>query len=166
MTICLHLHEINVSKWKSYILGSVLMVGTCIRGAAEVDGGVKLEIDAMSRVVITESKAACRKRDYIIIAGKKAKMETCPPGTHATTHWQDLVVDLVESLPSRRSGRSSGQSVSMVNLSRIKMKSDQLLKSSLTVSLRLLPPPEVLERRHINGQPSSLDLHSHKRDQD
>ena len=86
------------------------MVGTCIRGAAEVDGGVKLEIDAMSRVVITESKAACRKRDYIIIAGKKAKMETCPPGTHATTHWQDLGVDLVESLPSRRSGRSSGQS--------------------------------------------------------
>ena len=86
------------------------MVGTCIRGAAEVDGGVKLEIDAMSRVVITESKAACRKRDYIIIAGKKAKKETCPPGTHATTHWQDLGVDLVESLPSRRSGRSSGQS--------------------------------------------------------
>ena len=45
------------------------------------------------------------------------------------------------------------------------MKADQLLKSSLTVSLRLLPPPEVLERRHINGQPSSLDLHSHKHDQ-
>ena len=60
----------------------------------------------------------------------------------------------------------NSQSISMVNHSRIKMKSDQLLKSRLTVSLRLLPPPEVLERRHINGQPSSLDLHSHKHDQD
>ena len=78
MTFILHLHEMNVSKWKSYILGSVLMIGTCIRGAAEVDGGVKLEIDAMSRVVITESKAACRKRDYIIIAGKKAKKGDLP----------------------------------------------------------------------------------------